>query len=303
MDYRKKIIVGSRESPLAIAQVDIFFKSLKNLFGKKYFNKLEQKFFKTSGDKFLEKKISTLGNKGLFTKEIDEAQLNFKIDIGVHSLKDLPTKLPQGLIIGAVLKRDTPNDLIMTREKVRLKDLKKNAVVGTSSIRRTVQLKKLRPDVEIKEIRGNVGTRINKLKNGEFDAIILAHAGLKRLKINEHFEKIDIKKMIPSPGQGVIAIVIRENDNLLNFLENLNDTKTLIESECERNFLSALDGSCKTPIGALARLEVKAKSKILFHYMVASEDGEKFIKDKTYFEIDNYCKMSFDLGQKIKKML
>ena len=303
MDYRKKIIVGSRESPLAIAQVDIFFKSLKNLFGKKYFNKLEQKFFKTSGDKFLEKKISTLGNKGLFTKEIDEAQLNFKIDIGVHSLKDLPTKLPQGLIIGAVLKRDTPNDLIMTREKVRLKDLKKNAVVGTSSIRRTVQLKKLRPDVEIKEIRGNVGTRINKLKNGEFDAIILAHAGLKRLKINEHFEKIEIKKMIPSPGQGVIAIVIRENDNLLNFLENLNDTKTLIESECERNFLSALDGSCKTPIGALARLEVKAKSKILFHYMVASEDGEKFIKDKTYFEIDNYCKMSFDLGQKIKKML
>ena len=110
--------------------------------------------------------------------------------------------------------------------------------------------------------------------------------------------------MIPSPGQGVIAIVIRENDNLLNFLENLNDTKTLIESECERNLLSALDGSCKTPIGALARLEVKPKSKkILFHYMVASEDGEKFIKDKTYFEIDNYCKMSFDLGQKIKKML
>ena len=303
MDYRKKIIVGSRESPLAVAQADIFFKKLKNLLGKKYFKKLEQKFFKTSGDKFLEKKISTLGNKGLFTKEIDEAQLNFKIDIGVHSLKDLPTKLPQGLIIGAVLKRDTPNDLIMTREKVRLKDLKKNAVVGTSSIRRTVQLKKLRPDVEIKEIRGNVGTRINKLKNGEFDAIILAHAGLKRLKINENFEKIDIKKMIPSPGQGVIAIVIRENDNLLNFLENLNDTKTLIESECERNFLSALDGSCKTPIGALARLEVKAKSKILFHYMVASEDGEKFIKDKTYFEIDNYCKMSFDLGQKIKKML
>jgi len=303
MDYRKKIIVGSRESPLAVAQADIFFKKLKNLLGKKYFKKLEQKFFKTSGDKFLEKKISTLGNKGLFTKEIDEAQLNFKIDIGVHSLKDLPTKLPQGLIIGAVLKRDTPNDLIMTREKVRLKDLKKNAVVGTSSIRRTVQLKKLRPDVEIKEIRGNVGTRINKLKNGEFDAIILAHAGLKRLKINEHFEKIEIKKMIPSPGQGVIAIVIRENDNLLNFLENLNDTKTLIESECERNFLSALDGSCKTPIGALARLEVKAKSKILFHYMVASEDGEKFIKDKTYFEIDNYCKMSFDLGQKIKKML
>ncbi len=129
MDYRKKIIVGSRESPLAIAQVDIFFKSLKNLFGKKYFNELEQKFFKTWGDKFLEKKISTLGNKGLFTKEIDEAQLNFKIDIGVHSLKDLPPKLPEGLIIGAVLKRETPNDIIITREKVQLKDLKKTQLL------------------------------------------------------------------------------------------------------------------------------------------------------------------------------
>ena len=304
MEYRKKIIVGSRESPLAKAQVDIFLKSLKKLLGTKYFNKIEQKFFKTSGDKFLEKKISTIGNKGLFTKEIDEAQLNLKIDIGIHSLKDLPTKLPKGLVIGAVLKRDDPNDLIMTREKVKLKDLKKNAVVGTSSIRRAVQIKKLRPDIELKEIRGNVGTRISKLKNGEFDAIILSCAGLKRLKINEHYQKIEIKKMIPSPGQGVIAIVIRKNDDLISILDKLNDQKTLIESECERTFLSALDGSCKTPIGALARLEVKRKSnKILFHYMAASIDGKKFIKDKTYFDIDNYCKMSFNLGKKLKEML
>ena len=303
MEYRKKIIVGSRQSPLARAQVDIFLKSLKVFFGVKYFNKLEKKFFKTSGDKFLEKKISSLGNKGLFTKEIDEAQLNLNIDIGVHSLKDLPTKLPKGLMIGAVLKRDDPNDLIMTREKVKLKDLKKKAVVGTSSIRRAVQLKKLRPDLELKEIRGNVGTRINKLKNGEYDAIILAYAGLKRLKIKEYYEKIEIKEMIPSPGQGVIAIVIREGDDLFSLLKKLNDQKTLIESECERIFLSALDGSCKTPIGALARLELKSRSKILFYYMVASMDGKKFIKDKTYFDIDNYYKMSFNLGKKIKKML
>jgi len=303
MEYRKKIIVGSRQSPLAKAQVDIFFKLLKNVFGIKYFNKLEQKFFKTSGDKFLEKKISTIGNKGLFTKEIDEAQLNFRIDVGVHSLKDLPTKLPKGLMIGAVLKRDDPNDLIMIREKVQFKDLKKKAVVGTSSVRRAIQLKKLRPDIELKEIRGNVGTRINKLKNGEFDAIILAYAGLKRLKIKEHYEKIEVRKMIPSPGQGVIAIVVRKDDDLLSLLDKLNDQKTLIESECERNFLLALDGSCKTPIGALARLEENKKAKILFHYMAASTDGKKFIKDKTYFDIDNYSKMSFNLGKKIKKML
>ncbi|MAZ46881.1 MAG: hydroxymethylbilane synthase [Rickettsiales bacterium] len=303
MEYRKKIIVGSRESPLAKAQVNIFFESLKLVLEKNFLNKLEQKFFRTSGDKFLEQNISKIGNKGLFTKEIDEAQLNFKIDVGVHSLKDLPTKLPEGLIIGAVLKRDEPNDLIMTREKVQFRDLKKNAVIGTSSIRRAVQLKKLRPDVELKEIRGNVGTRINKLKNGEFDAIILAYAGLKRLKIKEHYEKIEIKEMIPSPGQGIIAIVTRKDDEILSLLERLNDKKTFIESECERNFLSALDGSCKTPIGALACLEKNPRSKILFHYMAASTDGEKFIKDKTYFDIDNYCKMSFNLGKKIKKML
>ncbi len=303
MEYRKKIIVGSRQSPLAKAQVNIFLKSFKVFLGAKYFDKLEEKFFKTSGDKFFEKKISTIGNKGLFTKEIDEAQLNFEIDIGVHSLKDLPTELPEGLMIGAVLKRDDPNDLIMTRDKVKLKDLKKNAVVGTSSIRRVVQLKKLRPDIKLKEIRGNVGTRINKLKNGEFDAIILAYAGLKRLKIKGYYEKIEIKEMIPSPGQGVIAIVIRKDDDLLSLLERLNDQKTLIESECERTFLSALDGSCETPIGALARLEINPKPKILFHYMAASIDGKKFIKDKTYFDIDNCCKMSFDLGKKIKKML
>ena len=109
--------------------------------------------------------------------------------------------------------------------------------------------------------------------------------------------------MIPSPGQGVIAIVIRKDENLLSLLQRLNDKKTLIESECERNFLSALDGSCKTPIGALARLEISPKSKVLFHYMAASLDGKKFIKDKTYFDIDNCCKMSFNLGKKIKKML
>ena len=165
MEYRKKIIVGSRESPLAKAQVNIFFESLKLVLGKNFLNKLEQKFFRTSGDKFLEQNISKIGNNGLFTKEIDEAQLKSEIDIAVHSLKDLPTKLPEGLIIGAVLKRDDPNDLIMTRDKVKLKDLKKNAVVGTSSIRRAVQLKKIRPDIELNDIRGIIDTRINKLKN------------------------------------------------------------------------------------------------------------------------------------------
>ena len=141
----------------------------------------------------MEKKISTIGNKGLFTKEIDEAQLNFKIDIGVHSLKDLPTKLPEGLIIGAVLKRDDPNDLIMTRDKVKLKDLKKCSSRNFFDSKGS-PTKKLRPDIELKEIRGNIGTRINKLKNGKFDAIILAYAGLKRLKLKIIMKKLILKK-------------------------------------------------------------------------------------------------------------
>lgn len=304
MLHSKKIIVGSRGSPLARAQVEIFSNILVKSLGKKFTIELEKKFYQTSGDKFLEKNISTIGNKGLFTKEIDDAQLNSEIDIGVHSLKDLPTKLPKGLIIGAVLKREDPLDVILFNKKKKIKALSTGETVGTSSLRRSVQLKKLRPDLNIKEIRGNVETRIKKLKKGDFDAIILAAAGLKRLGIDEEYEKLNIKFMTPSPGQGVIALVVRENDKNLDFLKQVNHPSSFIESECERIYLSALDGSCETPVGAIAKIKlINKKKRIHFNYMAASTDGRKYFKDQTYFDIDNYRKMSFNLGYRIKKLL
>jgi hydroxymethylbilane synthase len=304
MLHLRKFKVGSRGSPLARAQVEIFSNILEKSLGKNFIIELEKKFYQTSGDNFFEKKISTIGNKGLFTKEIDDAQLNLEIDIAVHSLKDLPTKLPKGLIIGAVLKREDPLDVILFNKKKKFKSLSKGAVVGTSSLRRSVQLKKLRPDLNIKDIRGNVETRIKKLKKGNFDAIILAAAGLKRLGIDEHYEKLNIGFMTPSPGQGVIALVVRENDKNLGFLKKVNDPSSFIESECERIYLSALDGSCETPVGALAKIKlIKKKKKIHFNYMASSPDGFKYFKDQTYFDIDNYRKMSFNLGYRIKKLL
>jgi hydroxymethylbilane synthase len=192
--------------------------------------------------------------------------------------------------------------VILSLNKKKIETLNKGAIVGTSSIRRKIELKKIRPDLIIKQIRGNVETRIMKLKQGNYDAIILAAAGLKRLKVEEHFEEINIKTITPSPGQAVIAIVIKKKSELVSVLKKINNKKTFIESNCERTYLEALDGSCETPIGALATLN-ENKKKILFNYMASSVDGEKYIKGKVNFELRNYKKLSFDLGTKIKKMI
>ena len=300
----KKIVVGSRESPLAKKQVEIFLKALKVKFGESSLKFIEKKFLKTSGDKFLNRKISELGNKGLFTKEIDEAQLKSEIDIAVHSLKDLPTELPKGLYIGGVLKRESPNDVIFSLKGYTLKNTTKKILVGTSSIRRKIQLIHINSKIDVKEIRGNVETRINKVNDGHFDGIILAKAGLKRLKINSNYKSIDVRNIVPAVGQGVIALVIKRNKFSEKIVKEINHQKTFIESDCERCFLKALDGSCKTPIGALARLVKKNKKKfIFFRYMASSFDGKVIIKNKIFFDLENYKSMSFDLGKKIKKII
>ncbi len=300
-----KIRVGSRASPLAKAQMNIFLKALLDKFGEKIENKIEVRFYKTSGDKFLNKNISEIGNKGLFTKEIDEAQLRAEIDIGVHSLKDLPTNLPEGLIIAAVLPRGDCRDVIYSKNYKNLNNLKKKAIIGTSSIRRAIQLKHLRPDLVVKEIRGNVETRIKKIKDGKYDAIILAAAGLKRLGIKKNFFEIDTKKIVPAIGQGVIAIVAdKKNKKIINILREINDEDTFVESECEREYLKALDGSCQTPIGGMARIKnVKGKKHFFFRYMASSLDGKNFVKNKTYFKMSEFRFESLNLGKKIRKKI
>ena len=301
----KKITVGSRESPLAKAQVKVFLDVLSNKFGVSSLKFIKSKFLKTSGDIFLNKNISEIGNKGLFTKEIDEAQLRSEIDIAVHSLKDLPTVLPKGLFIGGVLKRERPNDVIFSLKKYDIKKSSKKIILGTSSIRRKIQLMHLNKNLDVLEIRGNVGTRIKKVIDGIFDGVILAEAGLRRLNITENYKSIDIRNIIPAVGQGVIALVIKKNKYTETLINQINHKSTFIESDCERQFLRALDGSCKTPIGALAKIVKRNNNKkqIFFRYMASSLDGKKIIKSKTFFDLNNYKKQSFKLGSKIKELI
>ena len=301
----KKITVGSRESPLAKAQVKIFLNVLSNKFGVSSLKFIKSKFLKTSGDIFLNKNISEVGNKGLFTKEIDEAQLRSEIDIAVHSLKDLPTVLPKGLFIGGVLKRERPNDVIFSLKKYDIKNSSKKILLGTSSIRRKIQLMHLNKNLDVLEIRGNVGTRIKKVIDGIFDGVILAEAGLRRLNITENYKSIDIRNIIPAVGQGVIALVIKKNKYTETLIDQINHQSTFIESDCERQFLRALDGSCKTPIGAIAKIVKRNNNKkqIFFRYMASSLDGKKIIKSKTFFDLNNYKKQSFKLGSKIKELI
>ena len=301
----KKITVGSRESPLAKAQVKVFLDVLSNKFGVSSLKFIKSKFLKTSGDIFLNKNISEIGNKGLFTKEIDEAQLRSEIDIAVHSLKDLPTVLPKGLFIGGVLKRERPNDVIFSLKKYDIKNSSKKILLGTSSIRRKIQLMHLNKNLDVLEIRGNVGTRIKKVIDGIFDGVILAEAGLRRLNITENYKSIDIRNIIPAVGQGVIALVIKKNKYTETLIDQINHKSTFIESDCERQFLRALDGSCKTPIGAIAKIVKRNNNKrqIFFRYMASSLDGKKIIKSKTFFDLNNYKKQSFKLGSKIKELI
>lgn len=301
----KKITVGSRESPLAKAQVKVFLNVLSNKFGVSSLKFIKSKFLKTSGDIFLNKNISEIGNKGLFTKEIDEAQLRSEIDIAVHSLKDLPTVLPKGLFIGGVLKRERPNDVIFSLKKYDIKKSSKKILLGTSSIRRKIQLMHLNKNLDVLEIRGNVGTRIKKVIDGIFDGVILAEAGLRRLNITENYKSIDIRNIIPAVGQGVIALVIKKNKYTETLIDQINHKSTFIESDCERQFLRALDGSCKTPIGAIAKIVKRNNNKkqIFFRYMASSLDGKKIIKSKTFFDLNNYKKQSFKLGSKIKELI
>ena len=301
----KKLIIGSRSSLLARKQVDIFM----NQFLEKNKNfsrsKLERLFIKTEGDNRLDKKISQLGNKGLFTKEIDVAQLEKKIDISIHSLKDLPYKIPNGLIIAGYLKREDYRDALVGNKKLDLITLKKNAVVGTSSIRREVQLLKLRPDIKIKLIRGNVETRIRKIKEGKFDATLLAMAGLKRLDIRDNITPLEISNFVPAVGQGAIAIIVRQNDEeIINMIKNISDIKTEIEVSCEREFLRGIDGSCKTPVGGLAIYKKsKEKYNISFHYFSSNPNGKKIRKGFKVFEINLAMKECYFLGKKLNKIL
>jgi len=251
----RKIIVGSRRSKLALTQTKWFIEQMKQA-GAPF--EFEVKEIVTKGDQILDVMLSKVGGKGLFVKEIQQALFDKEIDFAVHSMKDMPAVIPDGLTVGCIPKRVDPRDAYIANDHVRFMDLPIGAVVGTSSLRRSSQLLMLRPDIEIKWIRGNIDTRLRKLQDGEYDAILLAAAGLKRMGWDDNIvtEHLSLEDCIPAVGQGALAIECREDDTeLLNELAKLTDEKTWIELQAERTFLNEMDGSCQVPIGGFATFD------------------------------------------------
>ena len=230
---------------------------------------------KTTGDRILDRPLADAGGKGLFTKELEEALLSGAIDLAVHSMKDVPTALPQGLTIAAILPREDPSDVFIAKRARTLAELPARARVGTSSVRRTAQVLRLRPDLECVPLRGNVDTRLAKLEAGETDAILLAMAGLKRLGLAGRVTSVlNPEEWLPSLAQGAVGIEIRRSDaRIASLIGALDDEAASTELACERAFQAALDGSCRTPIAGLARIEGK---RLFFRGEVIAPDGSDF---------------------------
>jgi hydroxymethylbilane synthase len=294
----KKIIIGSRGSKLSLAYSN-YAKKLLLQYNSKFNNKsIEIKIIKTSGDIFQDKRISDIGGKGVFSKQIEEELLDSKIDLAVHSLKDLPTKMTDGLCVNAVIKRNDPRDAFLSLTNKSFADLKPQSRIGTSSFRREAQLKLLRKDIEIIPMRGNIDTRINKLKNNDFDAIVLSLAGIQMLGLeNEVKEIFTTDQLLPAIGQGAIALQCKKSDkNILNLLQTVNDKETYYCVEAERALLEAIGGDCDTAIGGLAKL---SNGKISLKSELFSNSGKiKFVAQSF-----GHFKEAKEIGYKVGKEL
>src|SRR5699024_4206782 len=251
----RQIVVGSRKSNLALTQTDWVINQLKQA---GITNQFEVKKIVTKGDQILNVTLSKVGGKALFVKEIEKAMYEKEIDFAVHSMKDMPSEMPEGLVITSIPVREDHRDAYIAKNNMPLKDLPEGAIVGTSSLRRKAQILAERPDVEIKWIRGNIESRIRKLNEEDYDAIILAVSGLKRVGLSEELitEYLEPDVCVPSVGQGALAIECREDDHeLRELLAKINDDDTAKTVTAERTFLKLLDGSCSVPIGGYAALE------------------------------------------------
>jgi len=274
----RKIIVGSRRSKLALTQTNWVIDQLKKLDPSFEF---EVKEIVTKGDQILDVTLSKVGGKGLFVKEIEQAMLDKEIDMAVHSMKDMPAVLPEGLVIGSIPFREDHRDALISKNHVSLKDLEAGSVVGTSSLRRSAQLLAHRPDLEIKWIRGNIDTRLGKLESGEYDAIILAAAGLSRMGWAKDVvtEFLDDEMCVPAVGQGALSIECRgSDDELLQLLEKFTCQKTSQAVLAERAFLNKMEGGCQVPIAGYAY--INSDSDIVLTVLVGSPDGKIIYKEQ-----------------------
>jgi hydroxymethylbilane synthase len=274
----RKIIVGSRRSKLALTQTNWVIDQLKKL-GAPF--EFEVKEIVTKGDKILDVTLSKVGGKGLFVKEIEQAMLDKEIDMAVHSMKDMPAVLPEGLTIGSIPFREDHRDALISNGHVKLKDLKKGAIIGTSSLRRSAQILAARPDLEIKWIRGNVDTRLAKLQEEEYDAIILAAAGLSRLgwASDTVTEYLEADMCVPAVGQGALSIECREDDKeLLELFEKFTCKKTERAVKAERAFLHKMEGGCQVPIAGFAY--IAENEEIVLNVLVATPEGQQIFKEE-----------------------
>ena len=300
MTYKKKIIIGARGSKLSLA----YSNHVKNLIIKSNSQfdgaSIEIKIIKTSGDIYQNKKISDIGGKGVFSKQIEEELLDSKIDLAVHSLKDLPTQMTGGLCVNAVVKRNDPRDAFLSISNKSFIELKPGSKVGTSSFRREAQLNLLRSDIQVLGMRGNVDTRISKLKNKEFDAIVLSLAGINMLNLgNEVKEIFTIEQMLPAIGQGAIALQCKKDDKkILNILEKVNDKETYCCIQAERALLEAIGGDCDTAIGGLAKI---SNEKIFLKSELFSDDSKKKFEFQSLGNLKEAKEIGYRAGEELLK--
>ena len=293
---RSNLVIGTRGSKLAI----IYAENVKSKLKKFYSNKIEIKKIVTTGDQKQDERLSEIGGKGLFSKQIEKNLLNHNIDIAVHALKDMPTEETENLLTNNFLKRNSPNEILISKNNIKFEELKPNSIIGTSSFRREYQLKKKRLNLNYKLIRGNVDTRIKKLEKGEYDAIVLSKAGIDALNLQHKIsQEFTIDELIPCAGQGIIAIQCRQDDNeIRKLLENINDEESRIVATAEREVLKVLEGDCNTAVGVYAKINGE---KVYIIVELFSVDGKKryFFKEST--EIDNIKITSRHIGEKLKE--
>ena len=294
----KKIIIGSRGSKLAL----IYAQNAKDKILQNSNLDSEDIIIKeitTKGDQVQDVRLSEVGGKGLFSTNIEKELQDKKIDIAVHALKDMPAKETEGLIADTFLERNDPREILISNNKKELKDLKAKSVIGTSSYRREFQIKKIRPDIDCKLIRGNVDNRIKKLNEGLYDAIILSYAGIKSLALEDNIAEIfSTKEIIPSAGQGVVALQCRENDDQINsILEKVNHQETYQRVSAERNVLKILEGDCETAVGAYAYID---DDKLILEAELFSLDGSQRFYEKETSKIEDAEILGKEIGQKLK---
>jgi len=291
-----KVRIGTRGSKLALWQTEFVRRKLSDVFPDVEF---EVKVIKTKGDKILDSPLSKIGDKGIFTREIEIELLNREIDIAVHSLKDLPTKLPEGLIIGAVTEREDVRDVLISKDNLKLAELPKEAVIATGSLRRRAQLLHFRSDFKFVDLRGNIDTRFKKFDESNWDAMVLAFAGVRRMNYEGRIaELISTDIVLPAVGQGAIAIEVREDDvKILDLVRRINHIETELATRSERALLRRLEGGCQVPIGAFA---VVNDGKIKISAMISNFDGTFFVRDSIEGFVSNDVEeLGFELAEKL----